>query len=234
MSSAALRPPLYPLFLSLEGRRCLVAGLGGVGRRKLAGLLACGPASVLALDTLRAEDLPAEAAALLADPRVCFECRSCAPADVRDRALVFAATGSAEENARIAALCREAGVLCNCASAPELGAFSVPAVTRRDGLAAALSTGGASPALARRWRRELEDWLAPRARMVRLMGRLRPLVLALHADTGQNTQLFRALAASPLQSWLAEGDLESCRQWLLAELPSVLHVHIAELLDDLA
>ena len=234
MSSAALRPPLYPLFLSLEGRRCLVAGLGGVGRRKLAGLLACGPASVLALDTLRAEDLPAEAAALLADPRVCFECRSCAPADVRDRALVFAATGSAEENARIAALCREAGVLCNCASAPELGAFSVPAVPRRDGLAAALSTGGASPALARRWRRELEDWLAPRARMARLMGRLRPLVLALHAETGQNTQLFRSLAASPLQSWLAEGDLESCRQWLLAELPSVLHVHIAELLDDLA
>lgn len=211
-----------------------MAGLGGVGRRKLAGLLACGPASVLALDTLRAEDLPAEAAALLADPRVCFECRSCAPADVRDRALVFAATGSAEENARIAALCREAGVLCNCASAPELGAFSVPAVARRNGLAAALSTGGASPALARRWRRELEDWLAPRARMVRLMGRLRPLVLALHAETGQNTQLFRALAASPLQSWLAEGDLESCRRWLLAELPPVLHVHIAELLDDLA
>ncbi|WP_300882852.1 bifunctional precorrin-2 dehydrogenase/sirohydrochlorin ferrochelatase [uncultured Desulfovibrio sp.] len=216
MASTAPRPILYPLFLSLEGRRCLVAGLGDVGRRKLAGLLACGPASVLVLDTRRAEQL------------------SDAPADVRDRTLVFAATGNAGENARIAALCREAGILCNCASAPDLGAFSVPAVARRDGLAAALSTGGASPALARRWRHELEHWLAPRARMVRLMGRLRPLVLALHAETGQNTRLFRALAASPLQNWLAEGDLESCRRWLLAELPPVLHVHIAELLDDLA
>ncbi|WP_297829266.1 bifunctional precorrin-2 dehydrogenase/sirohydrochlorin ferrochelatase [uncultured Desulfovibrio sp.] len=234
MPSAAPRPILYPLFLSLEGRRCLVAGLGDVGRRKLAGLLACGPASVLVLDTRRAEQLSDEAVALLADPRVLFECRSCAPADVRDRTLVFAATGNAGENARIAALCREAGILCNCASAPDLGAFSVPAVARRDGLAAALSTGGASPALARRWRHELEHWLAPRARMVRLMGRLRPLVLALHAETGQNTRLFRALAASPLQNWLAEGDLESCRRWLLAELPPVLHVHIAELLDDLA
>ena len=50
----------------------------------------------------------------------------------------------------------------------------------------ALSTGGASPALARRWRRELEDWLAPRVRMARLMGRLRPCVLALSSDSGQN------------------------------------------------
>ena len=213
--------PLYPIFLSLEGRACLVAGLGGVGRRKLEGLLACGPASVLVLDILRAEDLSAEAAALLTDPRACFESRTCTPADIQGRALVFAATGSAVENARIAALCREANVLCNCASAPELGAFSVPAVARQDGLAAALSTGGASPAL------------APRARMVLLMGRLRPLVLALHAETGQNTELFRRVAASPLQHWLAEGDLQSCRQWLLAELPPVLHVHIAELLDDL-
>lgn len=225
--------PLYPIFLSLEGRACLVAGLGGVGRRKLEGLLACGPASVLVLDILRVEDLSAEAAALLTDPRACFESRTCTPADVQGRALVFAATGSAVENARIAALCREANVLCNCASAPELGAFSVPAVARQDGLAAALSTGGASPALARRWRRELEGWLAPRARMVLLMGRLRPLVLALHAETGQNTELFRRVASSPLQHWLAEGDLQSCRQWLLAELPPVLHVHIAELLDDL-
>lgn len=234
MSSTAPRASLYPLLLSLEGRHCLVAGLGEVGRRKLAGLLACDPASVLALDTMQPEHLPAKAAVLMKDPRVIFECRACSPADVRDRALVFAATGNAEENARIATLCREAGVLCNCASAPALGAFSVPAVVRREGLTATLSTGGASPALARRWRHELEDWLTPRARMVRLMGRLRPMVLALHAETGQNSRLFRALAASPLQTWLAEGDLESCRQCLRAELPPVLHVHIAELLDDLA
>ena len=234
MSSTAPRPPLYPILLSLRGRHCLVAGLGEVGQRKLAGLLACDPASVLALDAARPENLAAGAAALIKDPRVVFACRACSRADVRGRALVVAATGNAEENARIAALCREAGVLCNCARAPDLGAFSVPAVARRGGLSATLSTGGASPALARRWRHELEDWLAPRARMVRLMARLRPLVLALHAETGQNTRLFRALAASPLQTWLAEGDLESCRQCLLAELPPVLHVHIAELLDDLA
>lgn len=230
MKAQRSRAPLYPLFLSLEGARCLVVGLGGVGRRKLSGLLACAPASVLALD--RADPAP-EALALLADARVHFERRLCLADDVRGRALVFAATGDDAENRRIAALCREAGVLCNCASSPDLGAFQVPAVARGGPLAAALSTGGASPALSRRWRGELEGWLGPRARMAELMGRLRPLVLALEGETGQNTQLFRKLASSPLQGWLEQGDFERCRQWLLAELPPVLHDHIAELLHDL-
>lgn len=231
----ALNPsaPLYPLFLSLEGKHCLLAGLGEVGRRKLSGLLCCAPASVLVLDTSAAAATSPDAVALLAHDRVCFENRACTPEDVRGRALVFAATGDARENAGIAALCREAAVPCNCVSAPELGSFLVPAVARRDDLAVALSTGGASPALARRWRGELEVWLAPRARMACLMGRLRPLVLALNRETGQNAQLFRRLAASPLQQWLGEGDFQRCRQWLLAELPPVLHVHLAELLDDL-
>lgn len=231
----ALRPnaPLYPLFLSLEGKHCLVAGLGAVGRRKLSGLLCCAPASVLVLDTAAAAAKNPEALSLLAHQGAHFENRACRPEDVRGRALVFAATGDALENARIAALCRQADVPCNCVSAPELGSFLVPAVARHDDLAAALSTGGASPALARRWRSELEIWLAPRARMACLMGRLRPLVLALNRETGQNAQLFRRLAASPLQQWLGQGDFQRCRQWLLAELPPALHAHLAELLDDL-
>lgn len=222
--------PLYPIFISLSGIRCLVVGLGQVGQRKLSGLLACDPASVLVLDL--AEPV-AEAAALLNDPRVRFERRSCTQADLQGCALVFAATGSAAENSRIAALCAGAGILCNSASNPDEGCFQVPAVARRTPLAAALSTGGASPALARRWKGELERWLEPRSRMAALMGRLRPLVLALGEDTGQNTRLFRKLADSSLQQWLEENDLENCRCCLQAELPPALHAHIAELLHDL-
>jgi len=123
--------------------------------------------------------------------------------------------------------------LCNSASNPEEGCFQVPAVARSTPLAAALSTGGASPALARRWKGELEHWLEPRSRMAALMGRLRPLVLALGEDTGQNTRLFRKLADSSLQQWLEENDLENCRRCLQAELPPALHANIAELLHDL-
>ena len=103
----------------------------------------------------------------------------------------------------------------------------------RPPLAAALSTGGASPALARRWKGELERWLEPRSRMATLMGRLRPLVLALGHDTGQNTGLFRKLAESPLQQWLEEHDHENCTRYLQAVLPPALHANIAELLHDL-
>lgn len=222
--------PLYPVFLSLSGIHCLLVGLGRVGQRKLAGLLACAPASVLALDLAEPSG---ETAALLRAPGVRFERRACRDEDITGRALVFAATGSAAENSRIAALCAARGVLCNSASNPHEGCVQVPAVARCAPLAAALSTGGASPALARRWKDELARWLAPRSRMGVLMGRLRPLVLALGEDTGQNTGLFRKLAASSLQEWLEENDLERCRRWLRAELPPALHAHIAELLHDL-
>lgn len=233
METFVPKTTLYPLFLSLTGLHCLLVGLGQVGQRKLAGLLACDPASVLVLDphTLTPQD--SSLLSMLNDGRVRLECRICTADDIHGKALVFAATGSVAENQRIAALCRNQSVLCNCASAPDDGNFQVPAVARSAPLAAALSTGGASPALARRWKDELTQWLVPRARMAALMGRLRPMVLALNAETVHNTKLFRKLTASPLQQWLEDGDLENCRQWLLAELPSELHAHIAELLYDL-
>ncbi len=233
-------PFAYPLCLSLEGEHCLVVGLGEVGRRKLAGLLACGVGSVLALDTCQPRTAPESASGaddarlIMADARVRLERRACTPDDVRASRLVFAATGDPRENARIAGLCREARVLCNCASAPELGDFAVPAVARNGDLCAALSTGGASPALARQMRHELEDWLAPHAALAWFLGRLRPLVLAMGNDTRHNRQLFRKVAASPLGSWLAAGEYARCRDWLAAELPPPLAAHAAPLAEACA
>lgn len=232
-------PFAYPLFLSLEGEHCLVVGLGEVGMRKLAGLLDCGVGSVLALDpcaplTPQEGACGADDARLMADARVRLERRACTPDDVRASRLVFAATGDAHENARIAGLCREARVPCNCASAPELGSFAVPAMARSGELCAALSTGGASPALARRMRRELEEWLAPHAALAGFLGRLRPLVLAMGNDSRHNRELFRKVAASPLGAWLAAGDCARCRDWLAAELPSPVAMHAIPLLEAYA
>ena len=201
----------YPLFLDLSGLHCLVAGLGGVGSRKLQGLLHCAPASILALDM----ETPA------AELRPLLE-------------LVFAATGNAEVNRHIALLCRERHILCNCIDAPAEGSFIVPAVARSGSMALALSTGGASPALSRRWKGELTAWLEARQKMVRLMGQLRPMVLALHDETGHNTALFRALAQSPLQDHLQQGDRQACLRCLQALLPPKLHDRIPELLDVIA
>lgn len=224
--------PAYPLFLSLRASICLVAGFGGVGRRKVAGLLACAPAAVHVFDLGEPDD--EEGRALLRHAAVRFFARPCTEEDLRPCRLVFAATGSREENARIAALCARLGLICNCADAPGEGDMIVPAVARADCLTAALSTGGGSPALARRWRGELEAWLAPRARMARLMSELRPLVLALGMDTRQNTRIFRTLAASSLQDCLERGDLDGCRALLEQTLPPALRDRITELLDAVA
>ena len=80
----------------------------------------------------------------------------------------------------------------------------------------------------------VKRWLEARRKMVRLMGRLRPMVLALHDETGHNTALFRALAQSPLQDHLQQGDRQACLRCLQALLPPKLHDRIPELLDVIA
>jgi precorrin-2 dehydrogenase/sirohydrochlorin ferrochelatase len=224
-------PPLYPISLSLAGQTCLVAGFGQTGRRKISGLLPCAPALICVLDIASPSE---EALPLLADNRVKFEQRACTPSDIDGKTLVFAATNDARENARIAGWCRDAKVLCNSVSAPESGSFYVPATARRGCLEVALSTGGGSPALAKRWRAELTDWLAPRAQMACLMGRLRPLILALNSESAQNSLLFHKLANSPLQQCLADGDTQKSRALLMDMLPQELHCHLAKLLTELS
>ena len=125
MSHESPEKNFYPLFLDLSGLHCLVAGLGGVGSRKLQGLLHCAPASILALDM---EAPAAELRPLLEQPCVRFEQRPFRDEDLDGRQLVFAATGNAEVNRHIALLCRERHILCNCIDAPAEGSFIVPAV----------------------------------------------------------------------------------------------------------
>lgn len=242
----------YPLFMQLSTAHCLLVGAGAVGLRKARTLLAAHPASLLVLDIT---EPGAEWDAVRAHPALCLETRPFTPHDVHGRNLVFACTGCRAVNAEVAQACRERGILCNCADAPEEGSFIVPATARagfddsihnegaynaptpknrQNGeLMAALSTGGDSPAWAKVLREELEVWLTPRVPMTVLLARLRPLVLALGADTGQNTALFRTLVRSPLRHALAQRNAQACRQYLREALPDALHPHIPELLYDL-
>ncbi len=233
----------YPLFLDLRQAHCLVVGGGEVGLRKVQGLVAAKAQKILVLDK-------APFSALWYDigehPSVHLECRSFCAADIEGQKLVFACTGHRESNAYIAHLCAVANILCNCVDAPQEGNCIVPATIRSSAntlknthehtintdtaLTLALSTGGGSPAWTRLLRRELEEWLQARQAMTVLMGRLRPLVLALKKDTGHNTALFRAVVHSPLRDALASGDKLQSQEILQNILPKSLHAHIAELL----
>lgn len=223
--------PYYPLFLDLTGADILVVGAGAVGRRKIASLLKALPRSITvldpALDAISVEELGESGP-------VHAQARAFVPEDVTGKRLVFAATNRPEINDCIAELCAARGILCNSATAPLGSGFIVPAHFTRDGLTVAVSTEGQSPALSRLLREELEAWVGKRySPLLVVMGRLRPLVLALGLPTSDNTALFRALVHSPLAGHLEKNEHANAAALLERLLPEPLRARVGELLDGL-
>lgn len=222
---------LYPVFLSLADSRVLVAGAGKVGRRKIAGLRDARAGEILVCDPALSETDQRELQALSG---VRVLCRAVRDDDIAGCALVFAATSDRAENERIATACAAQGVLCNVADDPDGGTFHVPAHTRLNGLLAAFSTAGKSPALAARIRKDAAVWLEERyGPLLVFMERLRPLVLAMDGEAGQHGELFRSLVNSELGDFLARQDRQKIRETVTALLPASLHGHIEELLHGL-
>ncbi len=221
----------YPAFLDLCKARVLIVGAGPVGRRKAASILSAEPASLLWLDPL----VPVgDLADLPPSPALAYEQRAVREADLDGKTLVFAATGSREANAVLAGWCRERGVLCNVADAPEEGSFIVPAHFSSGHIQVAVSTGGASPALAKKIRRDLEVWFGKRYSPIsELMARLRPRVLELGLSGTENADLFRAVADCGLADILARGDLGKAGKILKETLPPSLQGQIGDLLHEL-
>ena len=147
---------LFPLFLKLEGRRCLVVGAGEISEPKIASLLQTkGIVGVVAPDgTRRVEDWAR-------DGKIQWHRREFNDSDLDSCFLVIVATSSRGLQERIHRLARQCGVLCNVVDVPELCDFYYPAVVRRGSLQIAISTGGESPALAQRLRKELEAQFGP-------------------------------------------------------------------------
>ncbi|MBU1040672.1 MAG: bifunctional precorrin-2 dehydrogenase/sirohydrochlorin ferrochelatase [Proteobacteria bacterium] len=205
----------YPMFVSLADRACLVVGAGQVGLRKIETLADCNAASILVVD----QNPPDEALGqLLTRPGIGFAQRDFQESDLDGVFLAIASTSSPMVNQRISDLCRERGVLCNIVDQPEACSFIVPATVRRGDLTLAISTGGQSPALAKRIRKDLQEAFGQEyALFLDLMGRLRPLILSLGLDTRVNTEIFRALVGSRLLEALRLGDAELAKAELAAQ-----------------
>jgi len=144
----------YPIVLDVTDRLCLVVGGGSIAEGKVRGLLAAGARVTVVSPTLT----PA-LAALAADGRIAHHARAYADGDLEGAALALAATGDRAVSAAVLAEGRARGVWVNSADDPERCDFFLPAVLRRGALAVAVSTGGASPALTRAVRDELEEHL---------------------------------------------------------------------------
>jgi precorrin-2 dehydrogenase/sirohydrochlorin ferrochelatase len=143
----------YPVFLNLAGRRCTVVGGGTVGERKVEGLLESG-ANVTIISPRLTERLES----LVKDGAVRHVAREYRTGDLVDTDLAFATTDDGALNARIYADAREKGIWINAADDPSHCDFILPAVIRRGELIVGVSTGGASPALTRAIREDLEEY----------------------------------------------------------------------------
>ena len=147
---------LFPMFLKLEGRPCLVVGAGTVAESKIASLIEA-DAQVIVV----APDATPAVRAWAQSNRVEWRQRGFQPGDLDGMFMVVAATSSTELHKKIFREATQRGVLCNIVDVPELCDFYYPAVVQRGALQVAVSTSGKSPALAQRLRMEIEEQFGP-------------------------------------------------------------------------
>jgi len=148
-----LATPFYIACLKLSGRRCLVVGGGEIGLEKVEGLLACdGDVTLLAPEAIPAlQELAAEGS-------IAWEQREYAGIeDLEGIFMVIASTDDTDVNIKIYDDAEERAMLVNVVDVPPLCNFILPAIVRTGPLAIAISTAGASPALAKRMKREVSE-----------------------------------------------------------------------------
>jgi siroheme synthase-like protein len=181
----------YMACVDLEGRSCLVVGGGSVALEKVRGLVECGA---------RVTVVAPQVAGELLELGVEIVRRGYRPSDLDGRFLVVAATSTPSVNRRVFRDAEARSLLCNVVDVPELCSFILPAVVRRDPIAVAVSTGGASPALAQRIRDDVSDLLTPEhAELARKLRDLRPWART-HLPTYEaRREFFAELVASELR-----------------------------------
>lgn len=147
-----LETPVYIACLRLSGRRCLVVGGGDVGLEKIEGLLACGGEVHLV-----APEACAEVETLAEEGSISWDRKVYEPSDLEGAFMVIAATDDSEVNIGIYDDAEGRAMLVNVVDVPPLCNFILPAIVRSGALAIAISTQGASPALAKRMKREIAE-----------------------------------------------------------------------------
>jgi uroporphyrin-III C-methyltransferase/precorrin-2 dehydrogenase/sirohydrochlorin ferrochelatase len=197
-----------PIFIKIKEKTCLVVGGGEVAARKVALLLRAG-----ARVRLVAPDVHAELRALAEGGQIEHLSRPFTEADVVGAALVIAATDAPQVNQSVVAEAERLGIPVNAVDQPELCSFIVPSIIDRSPVIAAVSTGGASPVLARLIRSRLESLIpAGYGRLAELANRYRDRVKARFASGKQRRNFWEqvlegGVAERVFSGHLAEAEL---------------------------
>lgn len=208
---------MFPINLDLRGKLALVVGAGHVGRRKLGKLIAAG-AKVRLVEPEPVDEIRQLASEGRLEIHAGYE-----PALFAGVSLVLAATDQPSLNRIIAEEARARGIWVNVADAPDLSDFTLPAVVDHGLFQLAVSTGGASPALASKVAEDLRRCYGPQyGILTAIMAELRPKILSSGLEPPEREKIFKRLVnSSELQKALAEEWKEPVLG-LLSELISPL------------
>ena len=194
----------FPLFLDLDGRRVVVIGGGGVAERKVRSVLECG-----AVVTVVAPRLTIGLRELVSGGRISHEDRPYESGDLDGAVVAFVAVDDPEVSAAAAKDAEAAGVLVNVVDRPEECGFIVPSVLRRGRLTIAISTGGASPAWARKIRERLESEFGEEyARLLEAAARVRRRCLEEIPDPARRREALERLADDSLLALARSSSVE--------------------------
>jgi uroporphyrin-III C-methyltransferase len=190
MSERGNAMSLFPIFVKLERRPCLIVGAGNVALEKITSLLRAGAqlhvVAPLACDAVRE---------LAEKDAIALELRRFDEADLDGQAFVITATDSREVNRQVFLAAQRRGILCNSVDDPPNCDFYFASIVQRGKLQIAISTAGESPAVAQRLRREIDAQLpADTAEWLDQVGNLRREILATHPAGSERKALLHALA----------------------------------------
>ena len=196
---------LFPMFVKLRDRLCVVVGGGDVAEAKIPGLLEAG-AKVRVI----APEVTEAISAWAKDGRLDWAPRKFGPGDLSGAFVVIAATSVLGVNQDVFHEADAQGILCNAVDDPERCHFYYPAVVRRGPLQIAISTAGFSPALAQRLRRELETQFGPEYETwLEWLGAVRSALRADSDDPEGTRKILHVLASNEMFEHFLRASRES-------------------------
>lgn len=209
-----LHSPLYPMFVRLSGKRCVVVGGGQVAERKIAALLDCGgTVVVISPQATGAIERWAEQGDLH------WIRQQYEPELLAAAFIVIAATNRREINRQIAADASRLGIPADIVDDPELGDFISPAVVRRGRLTIAVATSGASPSVTKRICLELENLYGEEyGTYLEMMAEVRAVLQERVADEALRRRMLQEIAAWDVLESIRSGRFAEEKDKLVAEI----------------
>jgi precorrin-2 dehydrogenase/sirohydrochlorin ferrochelatase len=190
----------YPVCLDVSGRRCVIVGGGEVAERKVRRLMDCGAEVLVVSESLSPALQTMKSDGLLSHIQAGYS------SDLIEGAfLVIGATDRAEVNEAVSRDAKRQGILVNIVDDPERCNFILPSLHRRGDLMIAVSTGGKSPALAKKLRKEMARHYGPEFEtLLRIMGQIRSKIISRGYPPEKNKALFESVIDSDIIDHIRE------------------------------